>query len=315
MVFLLFFAAPVLKQSTMEYPPLDYEATPARDLMFHYLNKENFKSTQWGFLHLTLSFHRLSISKEDGILITNPDNLTVAEKDIARAYVQSDEYWMKPASFEVLDYLRIPENASQVLESLAWFRLELLPIFTNLFLPDTALAREELHRHVALEHFIARGMTFRNDRLILLIAFLFIAFYLTYFLLTKGVKIHPAKHSNNSCFLRNLPDAPLNKCGEHIDMYLIDTIALRTLLSNCSAALDLPIAVLISEKDSGASLNSSLYYVTIFEDKGDFLQLNSTPPRVLLKQDFQRIGSILIPMDLRKFIDFYERSRLIPCLN
>lgn len=46
-------------------------------------------------------------------------------------------------------------------------------------------------------------------------------------------QIHPAKHSNNSCFLRNLPDAPLNKCGEHIDMYLIDTIALRTLLSNC----------------------------------------------------------------------------------
>lgn len=64
----------------------------------------------------------------------------------------------KPHVFQVLDYLRIPENASQVLESLAWFRLELLPIFTNLFLPDTALAREELHRHVALEHFIARGV-------------------------------------------------------------------------------------------------------------------------------------------------------------
>lgn len=32
-------------------------------------------------------------------------------------------------------------------------------------------------------------MTFRNDRLILLIAFLFIAFYLTYFLLTKGVNV------------------------------------------------------------------------------------------------------------------------------
>ncbi|GMS90069.1 hypothetical protein PENTCL1PPCAC_12244 [Pristionchus entomophagus] len=113
-------------------------------------------------------------------------------------------------------------------------------------------------------------------------------------------------------FLHSLP--PLNSSSENLtDIFLIDPAAIRKLLKNCRISLSLPLSVMIPKQKAEIDIN--VYNVTFFTDKGDYLQLNSQPERVLLKQDYQRIGPLLVPVDLQKFLEFYDRSRFIPCLN
>ncbi|GMT03130.1 hypothetical protein PENTCL1PPCAC_25304, partial [Pristionchus entomophagus] len=56
------------------------------------------------------------------------------------------------------------------------------------------------------------------------------------------------------------------------------------------------------------------YNVSYYVDKGDFWWIRKAE-KVLLKQAHHRVGPLLVPVDLQRFIEFNERSRRIPCLN
>ncbi|KAF8382795.1 hypothetical protein PRIPAC_71937 [Pristionchus pacificus] len=71
---------------------------------------------------------------------------------------------------------------------------------------------------------------------------------------------------------------------------------------------------MVSE-DHDVSFDTETYNVSFFVDKVDFILIKGKTERAMLKLDHHRVGPLLIPMDLQRFSDFYERSRLIPCLN
>ncbi|GMT33606.1 hypothetical protein PFISCL1PPCAC_24903, partial [Pristionchus fissidentatus] len=100
-----------------------------------------------------------------------------------------------------------------------------------------------------------------------------------------------------------------------VEMYLIDVRAIEKLIKNCNDTLELPLSVMVDQSKTLHDVDKATYNVTYFVDKSDFVWIKSKPERVLLKQNFHRVGPLLVPMHLARFLDHFERSRLIPCLN
>ncbi|CAJ0598308.1 unnamed protein product [Cylicocyclus nassatus] len=77
------------------------------------------------------------------------------------------------------------------------------------------------------------------------------------------------------------------------------------------------VAVDVNCSESVRQSDNKMYNIIYYEDmlERNYLRLFDTPTRIIPKDDFINHGNFSIPFDIKRFFEYWKRSKLIGCIN